>query len=221
MPRRALIAVCALAVAGLIAASLVHRTARAFTLGVQPGFAAVVLQPGQTGCQQPIDVPAHAAFDRVTVPVGTFFQKGSPLALTVRSASGATLARGRLAGGYPDVGKRPLERIVLDRRVSAPRIAVCVRNEGPRRVALYGNSALAARTSTATRAGQALPYDISFSFERPPRSLASLAGPMAERAALWRFPGMPAWIYLILALAIVVAVPALLVRALGAAIRAS
>jgi hypothetical protein len=216
MPRRVLLGVVAAGVLALAVGAMLDRTTLAFTLGVQPGGPVVPLAPGQTACQEPIDVPANAAFDQVTVPVGTYFKPGSALAATVLGG-GRTLARGRLAGGYPDVGQRPLERIRLDRQVRAPTIAVCVKDVGPRPVALYGNGALAARTSAAYVDGNAVRYDIAFSFGRSPRSLASLLPAMASRAALWRLPGMPEWIYLVIALAVLLGGPALLARALRSA----
>ena len=43
----------------------------AFTLGVTPSVALRAIEPGQTGCQGPIDVPAGGAFDAVEIPLGT------------------------------------------------------------------------------------------------------------------------------------------------------
>jgi hypothetical protein len=217
MPRRILLGVVAAGVLALALGALLGRTSLAFTLGVQPGGPVIPVAPGQTACQAPIDVPSDAAFDQVAVPVGTYFKPGSPLVVTVADAGNRVVARGRLAGGYPDIAQRPLERIPLDRKVGAPRIAVCLKNAGPRKIALYGNGALASRTSAAFLDGKGLRYDISFSFERAPRSLASLLPAIARRAALWRFPGMPGWIYLLIGLAVLVGGPALLARALRSA----
>jgi hypothetical protein len=217
MSKWVLVAVISAAVLGLAAYSALHRTSLAFTLGVPPAFPAVSLHRGQTACQAQIDVPANAAFDQVAVPVGTYFRRGSPLLATIRDAGGRRIAIGRLGGGYPDIGQRSLERIHLNRSVSASRIAACITNRGPRRVALFGNGGQATRRSVALKNGRPLPFDITFSFERRPRSLAAMARSIAARASLWRFPGMPAWSYAALAVLLVLAGPLLLARALSAA----
>jgi hypothetical protein len=109
-------------VLGLALVALTQRTSLAFTLGVARASAVARLAPGEQACQRPIDVPSGAAFDRVALGVGTYGRAGSPLRLTVRRASGGpALATGALAGGYPDVARRPVERVRLDRTVRAPR----------------------------------------------------------------------------------------------------
>jgi hypothetical protein len=217
MPRRLLVGIVALAILVLGMFALLHRTSLAFTLGVAPGLVAAELPPGQTVCQMPIDV--RASFDSLTLVLGTYGRSGSPLEVTALGRHGEVLGRGRLPGGYPYIARRPLERgIRLDRTVAAPRIALCVRNAGRRRVALYGNGALAARASTAVLDGRDLNTDLAIRFERPPRPLASLTGAMAQRAALFRFPGLTPWIYIALALAVVLTGPWLLLRALRAAL---
>jgi hypothetical protein len=212
MPKRVFVGIVAAAVVALGLYAALHRTALAFTLGVSSTRYAAILDPDQSVCQTPIDVPA--AFDRLTLAVGTFGKPGAPLLVAARGPRLQVLAEGRLAGGY----REQTESIPLNRRVSAPRIQVCVQNLGARRVALYGNTGLAARGSTAVQEGHNLNTDIAIAFERPRRSLATLAGAVAQRAALFRFPGMSPWIYLAVALALVVAGPWLLLRALRSAL---
>jgi hypothetical protein len=218
MPRRVLLGVVAAGLVALAVVAVLQRTKLAFTLGVPRQLPAVALQSGHTGCQQPIDVPAHAAFDQVAVPVGTYHAVGSPLRLDVLDPQRRVLARGRLAGGYPDIGLRTVERIPLDRTVRAPAIAVCVRNLGPRPVALYGSVGLAAHDSQAVQDGRPLATDIAFVFERSPRSLAGLAGTIADRAALFRYAWLRGWVYFLLAAALVGVGTWLLTVALRAAV---
>jgi hypothetical protein len=219
--RSARLVVLGVTVAGVLALGLVavlQRTSLAFTLGVARAAAVARLAPGEQACQRPIDVPSGAAFDRVALGVGTYGRPGSPLRLTVRAASGGrALATGALAGGYPDVARRPVQRIRLDRKVRAPRVSVCVENGGPRRVGVYGDVDLAARTSTAVKDGRPLRRDLSLVFERAPRSIANEVPTMLARAALFRFPGLGAWAYVVLGLLLVVAGPLLVIRAVQAA----
>jgi hypothetical protein len=212
MARRVLIGIVAAAVVAMGAYSLLHRTSLAFTLGVSPTLYAATLDPEQSVCQTPIDVPA--AFDRLTLAVATYGQPGPQLLVAARGPRLQVLSEGRLGGGY----RAQAETVGLNRRVTAPRIQVCIQNLGSRRVSLYGNRGLAARGSTAVREGHNLNTDIAITFQRPPRSLASELGAMAQRSDLFRFPGMSPWIYLALAVALVVAGPWLLLRALRSAL---
>jgi hypothetical protein len=220
--RSARLVVLGIAVAGVVGLVLVaalQRDSLAFTLGVPRATLVANVGPGREVCQRPIDVPAGGAFDRVALGVGTYGRSGSPLQVTVRSVGGSTLATGTLAGGYPDAARRPVEGVRLDREVTATPIAVCVANRGGRVVALYGAPDLAARGSTAVRGGRPLRKDVSLVFERAPRSVAAEVPRMLARAALFRFPAMGAWAYVVLALLLVVAGPLLIARAVTAAER--
>src|SRR4051794_25813117 len=117
--RAVVVGVAVAGVLGLVVVALLQRTSLAFTLGVARAAAVARLAPGEKACQRPIDVPSRAGFDRVALGVGSYGATGSPLRLTVRTTSGRTLATGTLAGGYPDVGRRPIERVRLDRTVRA------------------------------------------------------------------------------------------------------
>jgi hypothetical protein len=200
----------AAAVLALAGVALAQRTSLALTLGVARAAAVARLAPGQQACQQPIDVPSGAAFDRVALGVSG----RAAVRFTVRGAGGGVLATGTLAGGSAGVARR----VRLDRTVRASqRVAVCVENRGPGRVGVYGDADLAARTSTAVKDGRPLRRDLSLVFERRPRSLASEVPAMLSRAALFRFPGLGAWAYVVLGLLLVVGGPLLLVRAVRAA----
>src|SRR3954468_939462 len=148
------LAIVATGVVGMALVALLQRTTLAFTLGVAPALPAIALRAGDQACQRPIEVPEDGSFDRVSLQVGTYHRAGSPLGVAVRSPDGRTLSAGRLPGGYPHVPAAPTEAVRLDRTVRTTPISVCVRNAGPRRVALYGNADAAARLSTATRNGR-------------------------------------------------------------------
>lgn len=218
--RRATVVVLAAFVAGLVGlvlAATLHHTSRAFTLGVPSSAPVAAVSPGQTLCQRPIDVAAGAAFREITALIGTYHKAGSPLSVTVRDTGGRVVASGRIPGGYPDIARQPVHDIRLDRTVSTPRIAVCFRNTGTRRVALYGTGDLAARGSSAYLDGRPLHVDVDLQFLRAPRSIATLVPQMLSRASLFRFAGMGRWVYFVLAALLVLAAPALLVRALATA----
>jgi hypothetical protein len=210
----------AAAILVLAVVAVAQRTSLAFTLGVARAAAVARLGPGERACQEPIDVPSGAAFDRVALAVGTYGRPGPPLRLTVRAASGGgVLASGAIAGGYPDVPRRPVARVRLDRTVRASRrISVCVENRGPGPVGVYGDADLAARTSTAVKDGRPLRRDLSLVFERAPRSVASEVPAMLDRAALFRIPGLGAWAYVALGVLLALGGPLLLIRAVRAAI---
>jgi hypothetical protein len=81
-------------------------------------------------------------------------------------------------------------------------------------VAVFGNAGIASRPTTAAVAGKPVDADLNVAFERDPRSLLSLAPAIAERAALFRAGWVGLWTYALLAALMLLAVPALLVRAL-------
>lgn len=209
-----LLAVVALGVIGLLATALVRDTPRAFTLGVANGAPVVTLRPGHSVCQRPILVPDGAGFERVRLSLGTFRRPGPALAVTVRSQGGDVLARGGLPAGYPDVDRRPSSVIGLGHVPGGSAVAVCVTNRGGRRVAIYGNADGAARGSSAYVDGRPAAVDLNLSFERRPRSLASLVPRMLDRAALFRSAGVGVWMYVLLGFILAAGVPALLVTGL-------
>jgi hypothetical protein len=216
--RIVVLAAALVAVVAVAAVAVAHRTSLAFTLGVIRAAPAVELMHGQRACQRPIDVPAGGDFDRVGLSVGTYQRAGSPLEVTVLDDRGRVTARGRLPGGYPDIASVPVHRVPLDATVGEGRIAVCVTNAGARKVAIYGNADAAARSSSAYKDGRPAKVDLSLEFERSSRSWASELPRMLDRAALFRAPWLGPWIYWILAAALVVVAPWLVLRALGAAV---
>jgi hypothetical protein len=90
-----------------------------------------------------------------------------------------------------------------------------VRNRGVLRAGIYGAADAASRTSTGTLNGQPLNADLSLVFERDhSRSLAALVPAMFDRASLFRASWVGAWVYVLLALVVVLGIPALLTIAL-------
>lgn len=204
------------AVAGLVVAFAVvagddHETA--FTLGVAPGLPAAELRPGAEACQTP--VPVAEAFDGVRMQVGTYRRQGSPLAVSIRKAdSGREIAAGRAPGGYADVSQLEVE---LDSAVApGQRVAVCVRNAGQRKMAIYGGPELANGGTTVEIGGRDQKTDMTLVFTRPPSSLLSQTPEIFERASLFRPVWIGPWAYWLLAGLLLVAVPALLARSLRA-----
>lgn len=196
-------------VVGVLAFALVlalRQTPRAFSIGVQSAGAVVALKDGQEVCQAPIDVPAGGAFDRVRVRLGTFSRPGPPVALTIRDASGATVARGSLAGGYPDITEQTTHALALDHRIAAGTrgLSVCLENRGTNRVGVYGNGDAAASGSTAKLDGKAANVDVELVFERAPRSYGSELSSILDRAVLFRSPRLSSALYFAL-LALLVA----------------
>jgi hypothetical protein len=205
------------AVAALFVVALTDDRELAFTLGVQPSQTAVVVAPGERACQRPIDTSAAAR--QVSFKTGTFRRPGPALAVEARSAGGEP-ARGTVPAGYGDL---TWQTVALDRPVpEGRRIELCIANRGERAVALFGAPAQAARTSSAYEGGRELPTDIALVFERGSgRSALALIPTIFERAALWHPGWAGEWLFWVLAIAALFAVPLLLAGALKAAVAAT
>lgn len=208
-------ALCALTVAALVVVALAQRTSLAFTLGVASVIPAVGLDPGDEGCQTPISVPGGGEFDRVVLHLGTYRRPGPEVEVEVRdrAADGRVIGRGTLAAGYADIGREPEHAIRVGEIPAGRQIDVCVLNRGSTKVAVFGNADAASRTSAATFNGQPAGVDMTMVFERSPRSLASLTGALADRAALFKLGWIGGWTFWLLAALVLLAVPVLLVRA--------
>jgi len=216
MRRAGVTALLAVMAAGLVALALMAASDKrdlAFTLGVVPSTLAAELGPGATVCQSPIAVPE--AFAQVRFQVGTFRRhSGQPLIVAVRSAgSGRLLGRGRVPAGYRDLAQ-PVAGV--GKVGAGRRIAVCVRNAGTRKVALYGNAEAAAQPSQAISRGRDLGTDLTLVFlaaER--RSMLTLLPQVFERASVFRPEWVGAWVFWLLTAATLLGVPLLLARALA------
>lgn len=215
--RRAILAVAALGIVALAAASLLVRDQLAFTLGVISSRPGPFVHAGQTACQRPIAVPADAGFDRVNFEIGTDHRpQGPPVEVVVRDLDRPSeVRRGLLRAGYPDVGVQQRQVVRVGPVRGGTRIAVCFTNRGPHRVALFGGPDGSDPASTATLDGSAVGFDFDLVFERDSRTYASLIPAMARRASLFRPPWVsPALYYALLAL-LLIGVPLLLARAVS------
>ncbi len=209
----ALAAVFVLGAVGLLTVAALDDRPLAFTLGVQPAQVAAVLQPGQTVCQEPIDVPADARTVRFSV--GTFGAPGPQLQVLTRT-SGAIAGRDSVRAGYGDratVAASP-RGIVAGRRIE-----LCVRNVGRRQVTIWGGVAGAARTSTARVDGHDAGTDLTLVFERgESRSMLAAMGDVFERAALFHPSWVSAGLLWALAALLLTGLPVALLLALRAAL---
>lgn len=207
----------ALGFAGLVVVVLIPAERLAFSLGVPSNAGTVDLRPGgREVCQTPVQVPGYGRFDRVSLALGTYFKpRGPQVDVRIRDvdAGGRVVSRGRIGAGYPDIADAGRQRVTVDPVGGGRRIAVCLANRGDIRVAVFGSGG-GATESGARRGRRDLDADLDLSFYRSePRSLASLAPTVADRAALFRPGWVGPWTYWVLGLAVVLAVPALVVRA--------
>lgn len=165
-------------------AALVVRSEAAWTLGVPSNEAVVTLQPGQEVCQGPVRLTNGVAATGVTLQLGTFFKPAGP-PLAVRAARGGKdLARGRIAGGYPDIVNADRQSGTI--AVPDTPFDLCVRNEGQIPVALYGTGGAASAETVAVLNGRELAVDIDVRFTGPERSFLARLPELLRRASLWR-----------------------------------
>jgi hypothetical protein len=194
--------ICAVAVVGLLVLAFAQRTRLAFTLGVVPAVPAATLQPGSEACQTPIAVPPGGDFDRVVVKLGT----GNGAVVQVRDVGTKhVLGEGAVAAERADVGK-----ITGNRSVD-----VCVLNHGQGALQVIGSGDIASRSTVGMVDGKPSGTDLTLRFERAPRSLLSLVPRMFDRAALFKTGWAGGWTFWLLAALVLLAVPALLVRAVS------
>jgi hypothetical protein len=214
----AFLAVVVVGVIGLVVVQLSQSTKLAFTLGAAPQAGLAKMKRGQTICQRSINVPPDAGFDRIALQVGTNHRPGPQLDVVVRGPDGRRLATGTLPAGYPDVPEHGGYRVVKTAAVAGDQpIDVCVTNHGRHSVALYGSGALANRNSDATLDGKPTQYDVALVFQDARRSRAGQIGHAFARASLFRPGFVGTWTYWLLGLLLVLAVPALLWRAVAVA----
>jgi hypothetical protein len=185
-----------------------------FGPGAQPARLAVLIAPTQEACQSPV-TPIHD-FSAVELLLATYLRPGPPLTLTVEDLeTRATLASGRLSGGYPDNSTQSIETPVVRRGRS---VAICVRNEGSFAVVLYGDRKNGAPDSQATVNGTPVNMDISvaLTYEEP---FSEIIRDIFRRAALFRPEWVGPWTFWMLAAAVILVVPLLLAGALASAVR--
>lgn len=208
-------AIAGLGVAAVVAAG--DDRDLAFTLSVKPDLVAAEIPPGGVACQTPVVLAEE--FQGVRFQVGTYHRPGPPLEVFVRRPGSALpIASGRLAGGYPDVSRPTVA--IAPRVPTGTRAALCVRNRGERRVALYGGPEMANLRSTVTVDGRDVKTDLTLVFTRKPASALATVPEIFERASAFRPAWIGPWSYWLLAGLALLLVPALLAVALGGAFRA-
>lgn len=200
-----LFACVALAAAALAAAAGSDESDLAFTLSVRTVRVAATLDPGEQACQRRVD--REAEFDSVEFAYLDPPRRGQDLSITVYdSASRRVLAR-----GGPDRIEPALP--------AGDEIDVCLANGGPGRVALLGGRAHESHTSGGDVPSAGVTSgrnDIALVFRRTePKSALAQVPDVFRRAAVFRPVG--AWAYWVLLAALLVAVPALLARAIARA----
>ncbi len=172
----------------------------AFALDVNPDVPAATLAPGQQVCQGPIAVVAPTANVILWVnPVGG----PTPAAtVTLRDyATRATLASGRIAPGLTAASAPGVQ---FNRTVRQGRtVSLCVRNPGPRPIALLGNAGNS-HSGMITVAGVPQKYALAGLFIRPHQvSLLSQIPTVFRRAALFRPDWVGSWTFWVLAVLLV------------------
>lgn len=211
------------AVITLLIVAANDRRSLAFTPDVRPEAVVALVPPGHQVCQRGID--REASFDSLAIDYGTFHRPGPRLEIDVRDSAGRrVLARGVQPAGYAD-NKSATTHISPALQSGAP-IDVCVKNVGGTRVALYGGPG---RPGDPGRAyvgdvpiEQGGPVNVSVTFlDSHPGSVLSRVPTIFRRATIFRPGWVGSWTFWLLLGAVVLAVPALLIRALGAAERES
>lgn len=216
MRRAATISIAAVLLVGmaaLVVSAVTNERDLAFAFGVAPLRVAAVMQPGEEACQGP--VPVAADFAAVRFQVGTFMRAGVPLDVSIRQGK-RTLASGRLDGRYADVSQ-PVTR--LDGEVEeGQRVAVCIRNAGDRRVALFGGGAPARPRSGVSVDGEREETDLTLDFVRAePRSAVATVPAMVRRAGVFTAGWMGGWAYWLIGVLVLVLVPVSIAGAVRAA----
>lgn len=217
MPRAAALAagvVGAVLVTALLTVPFLQKERRLPAVIIQPSplfaTALIPLKPDTTACIRGAAIDSHS--EVALFQVGTRQKPGVPLEFTV-SGEGYR-QRVRRSGDYEDneivsVQIRPPERPTS--------VSICLRNRGDRRVDLYGTGDTSAAPVVADVDGARVQnFNMSF-FEADDATLLQRKRATAERTARFRPVGPN--VVLLLALLVVVAVPAALVAAMALAAR--
>lgn len=211
LPPLLLAAVVLVTVAGVLRAAHDDRRPVAFWPGAVSAQPFFVVPPGSEACEH--DLPVESRFDTIELSTGTYGRPGPPLAVSVREA-GRSIASGRIAPGYPDnAAQLATVSPAVD---SGGPVDVCVRNEGDRRVVVYGD--LQDRVFPgygAVDGKKVVEADLALHFRNsdPPTTLSELPE-MMSRAAVMRPDPVGAWTFWALLAGLVLGVPALLSLAL-------
>ena len=216
MSRRAvvipLIACVATAATGLAAVASSDTRDLAFTTSIRTVRVAATLDAGERACQRGIE--REASFDAVELAYLHPPGRDQDLRIAVRDTfSRCVLARGTWRARSPG---DPAGAVRVEPAVAAGSpMDVCVTNGGPARVALLGGRHYDAPSTAEVPAAGAGGgrNDIAVVFRRTtPKSALSQLPDVFRRAAVFRPLG--SWFYWVLLAGLLVAVPALLWRAL-------
>jgi hypothetical protein len=206
------VAVGAVGLLALVLVGLTQKTSLVYSLGVNPATTAATLQPGDRACQAPVRPPAGAAFDRVGFQLRTPNGAGPPVGVEVRSdATGRRLAEGRLEPGYAGAGEQVVE---VGRVHTDEPLRLCLVNDGDGPVTVVGQVGVASPPTSGSLNGKPISTDITFNLRSRDRSLLAALPDIADRAATFRAGAVSPLVYLLLAIAIVVGAPLLIVRGL-------
>lgn len=212
--RKPAVTFLAIALVGVVAFLIVAATStsrQAFSLNAPASAPAVVLKPGSTACQLPIDVPIGGAFRSVKLQLGTFRRPGPAFEVSLRDAQDRVLARRTVPAGYPDIDRPSVD---LGRTFDGRGYRLCFENRGQHKLAIYGTDGAAVPASTVEQDGKPVNVDLALSFERGARSNLATLGDTLERATLFRSPRLSAAVYGILLVLLLTGAGAALLTAL-------
>jgi hypothetical protein len=161
----------------------------------------VDLKAGEQVCFDPAVMDTHS--EVAVFRVNTFERPGSPIALTIAGSGYRFTAR--TPGGYPDSE-------VLHVPVRPPphdlAVRICLRNEGARTIALFGDNDQTRAPFEVTAAGKDSGISVQFAFyEREPVSIADRLSTTFDRMQVFRPGFLGPWLFWPLALVCVVLLP--------------
>ena len=218
----ALVAIVAAGALALALTAAADERRLAFTTDVLPTGLAAVIQPGQSACER--DVHVEQSFDAVQAYVWAGRPNPRLLVTVARSGGGAVLARGVVPAGFARRVDFSAPSVRLSSSVrSAGFVDVCFRLPGRKAVGLLGHRDTRADPShavlvTARGRDRELGTDLRLIFaRRQGRSVLSQLPAVFHRAALFRPKPVGAWTFWALLAAVLIGVPALLIRALRSA----
>jgi hypothetical protein len=215
----ALLAVVGLAVAATALAAARDDRDLAFTPSVRELRVVTDVFPRQELCQAR-KTRAVEGFAGVRFLVGSYGRPSGPVAVTLRDPA----TRRAIATGQVPAGQHEGVRLSVPLRPAVPqgtRFNLCFENRGATRFALFGN--VQSRASRAARRRRVeLPRKAAITVDylrAEPKSALAQVPEMFRRASLFRPDGVGAWTFWALLALLVLAVPALLARALADALK--
>jgi hypothetical protein len=192
----------------LVVVLALKHTPLAHTPVAAPDAAAVRLTAPQTLCQGPLQPGADARFDRVRVFVGA---GSGALDLTVRDADGRVLGRGRTPAVGPDARGPVAVSVPVGELRTPDAFSICLQVAAE----LWGAAGSASPATEARVNGVPATYDVAVWLERSPAPrFISQLGTVADRASRFKAGWVTPGVLAVLALAVLVGLPALVLTAL-------